>query len=349
MDPAVGRILDANFNRAREGLRVVEDFARFVLDSAALTERAKTIRHALRTSYEATGGDAAHLSARDTPGDVGTAVKAADEGRREDARAVLSANLKRLTEALRTLEEYAKTVSPAAAAGFESARYAVYSLERDLAAWLTPSRRFASVRLYVLITESLCSGPLMQVAEAVVAGGADCLQLREKTATDRRFLELARQLRDLTAGRCLLIINDRPDIAALSHADGVHVGQEEIPAPDARRVVGADRIVGVSTHRIEQARRAVADGADYIGVGPVFRSPTKPRDFVAGTEYLRQVAAEIPIPHAAIAGITPDNLGEVLAAGGRCVAVCGAVISQPDPGAAAAEFKRRLSADHPRG
>lgn len=342
MPDAVRRILDADFNRAREGLRVVEDFARFALESPALVERVKTLRHGLRSAYEAAGGDSENLPHRDTAGDVGTAVKAADEGRRESAAAVLSANFKRLTEALRSLEEFSKTVSAAAAAGFESARYAAYVLERDFAAWLTPSRRFASVRLYVLITESLCSGPVGQVAEAVIAGGADCLQLREKTATDRRFLELARRLRDLTAGRCLLIINDRPDIARLSHADGVHVGQQEIPAADARAIVGAEHIVGVSTHEFAHARQAVADGADYIGVGPVFPSSTKPRDFTAGTQYLAKVAGEIPIPHAAIAGITLDNLDRVIAAGGRCVAVCSAVIASSDPRAAAEAFKRRL-------
>lgn len=342
-EQAVRRILDADFNRAREAARVVEDFARFALNAPGPAERAKTLRHDLRSAYEKLGGDAVNLAARDTPGDVGTTIKAADESRREDPAAVVAANFKRLTEALRSLEEFGKTVSPAAAAEFERLRYAAYSLEHEINAWLRPSRKFASVRLYVIVTEALCSGPIDKTVEAVIAGGADAIQLREKSMPDGRLLELARRLRGITAGRgALFIVNDRPDIAALAGADGVHVGQTELPCREARKIVGADRIVGVSTHKIEQARTAVADGADYIGVGPMFRSATKPRDFVAGSEYLRQVAAEIPIPAAAIAGITPGNVDQLTAVGCRCVAVCSAIISAADPKAEAEKFKRAL-------
>jgi thiamine-phosphate pyrophosphorylase len=340
---AVRRILDADYNRAREAARVIEDFARFVLNAAGPAERGKNIRHDLRAAYERLGGDAANLSARDTPGDVGTTIKTADESRRADPAAVLAANFKRLSEALRSLEEFGKTVSPAAAAECERLRYATYSLEHEIGAWLRPSRKFDAVRLYVIVTEALCSGPVEKTVEAAVDGGADCIQLREKTMPDGRLLELAVRVREITARRgALFIMNDRPDLAVLSHADGVHVGQTELPCRWARAIVGADRIVGVSTHNIEHARAAVADGADYIGVGPMFRSATKPRDFVAGVDYLKQVVAEIPIPHAAIAGITLDNIDQLSSAGCRCVAVCSAIIAEPDVRAAAETFKRKM-------
>jgi thiamine-phosphate pyrophosphorylase len=142
----------------------------------------------------------------------------------------------------------------------------------------------------------------------------------------------------------LCIINDRPDIAVLSDADGVHVGQEDLPAIEARKLIGTDRILGVSTHRIEQAKQAVLDGADYIGVGPIFKSPTKPRDFIAGTEYARKVAETIPIPAVAIAGITEANVDEVIATGVRRVAVTASVIGCDDVRGAARRLKEKLTA-----
>src|SRR4029077_19302983 len=129
----------------------------------------------------------------------------------------------------------------------------------------------------------------------------------------------------------LFIMNDRPDLAVLTNADGVHVGQEELSVREARRIVGPSRLVGVSTHTIEQARQAVLDGADYIGVGPVFSSTTKSFVQLAGLEYVSQVAAEITLPAYAIGGIGGENIDEVLAAGASRVAVSGAICGAEDP------------------
>ena len=140
----------------------------------------------------------------------------------------------------------------------------------------------------------------------------------------------------------LSVNNDRPDIAILSGADGVHVGQQDIPARDVRKLVGSRMIVGVSTHSIEQARQAVRDGADYIGVGPVFPSATKPRDFLPGLDYAKQVAAEIAIPAVAIAGIDASNVDEVIGTGVRAVAVSSAIIGAADPESATRQIKCQL-------
>ena len=127
-------------------------------------------------------------------------------------------------------------------------------------------------------------------------------------------------------------------------ADGVHVGQEDLPAAEVRRLIGHQRILGVSTHRIEQARQAVLDGADYIGVGPIFKSPTTPRDFIAGTAYARQVVETISIPAVAIAGITEANVDEVLHTGIKRVAVTASVIGCDDVRGAARRLKEKLTA-----
>jgi thiamine-phosphate pyrophosphorylase len=165
------------------------------------------------------------------------------------------------------------------------------------------------------------------------------LQLRDKNLPDRQLLDRARTLRAITRGTStLFIMNDRPDLAALSGADGVHVGQDELTVKDARRILGPDGLVGVSTHSVEQARSAVLDGADYIGVGPTFPSGTKKFAEFTGTALLRAVAPEIRLPAFAIGGIDAKNLSEVLATGFTRVAVSGAVTTANDPATAASEL-----------
>ena len=341
VNSSVLRLMDANANRAREGLRVLEDYARFILDSRELCESLKAVRHELTAAMRGILVEA--MLHRNTPGDVGTAVKTVGEMKRENLNEVVTAAGKRLGEALRTIEEYLKTLSPAAAAQVESIRYRFYDIEKRLALTLRPAGVFSKVRLYVLITEAVCKTDWYTTAEAAIHGGADALQLREKSLEGgellrraKRFVALCRQ------SGVISIINDRPDMALLSGADGVHVGQGDLPAVEVRKLIGPSKIVGVSTHHIEQAKQAVLDGADYIGAGPIFRSGTKPRDFVAGLEYAREVAKTLAIPTVAIAGITEENLGEVLSSGLRAVAVTAAVVASEDVESAVRRMKTLL-------
>ena len=343
MEKAVNRILDANLNRSREALRVMEDYARFVLDDAQLSGQLKEARAQLRSAVQLLGGQCL-LSARNTPGDVGTELTSPAEMDRPDTAAVVTAACKRVAESLRVLEEFSKTVNAQAAKMFEQLRYHCYDWEQRLLSRGRARGLLSKMRLYVLITSSLCRKHPLDVTKDVLDAGADCLQLREKDMAVREYAELAAS----TARMCreagtLFIVNDRPDIAVAVGADGVHLGQEDVPVAQARKVLSGEMIVGVSTHNIEQARQAAADGADYIGVGPVFATGTKPSAQPVGLDYVRQAASEIDLPMTAIGGITLDNVGEVIAAGARCVAVCSAIISSDDPGQAASEFVKRLS------
>jgi thiamine-phosphate pyrophosphorylase len=341
MNRPILRLLDANANRAREALRVLEDYARFVLNSEELCAALKDLRHALTQALRPWLAEA--MLHRDTPGDVGTAVKTDAEQSRADVADVVTAAGKRLGEALRAIEEFLKILSPNDAAQVEAIRYRFYELERRLNLTLRPATRFAQVRLYVLITQEICRLAWLQAAEQAIEGGADCLQLREKALPDGELLARARQLTDLCRRRGVLsIINDRPDIALAANADGVHLGQDDLPAPEARKIVGQSKIIGVSTHNLQQARQAVLNGADYIGVGPIFKSATKPRDFLPGLEYAAEAAHEIAIPKVAIAGISLDNVDEVMAAGLNAVAVTAAVVGCPDVAAASRAFKEKL-------
>ena len=184
---------------------------------------------------------------------------------------------------------------------------------------------------------------LKRLAQSVVAAGADVLQLRDKRLDGRQLLERARLLREVTAGTpTLLIVNDRPDVACLARADGVHLGQEDLSVKDARTIVGPESLIGVSTHSIPQARQAVLDGANYLGVGPTFPSGTKPFAEFPGLDLSRAVAAEIRLPAFAIGGIGPGNLAEVLLTGIGRVAVGGAISTAADPAAVAGEMAAML-------
>ncbi|MGH7214234.1 MAG: thiamine phosphate synthase [Tepidisphaeraceae bacterium] len=342
-EPGVLRVLDANADRAREALRVIEDYARFVLDDPELSGRLKQLRHDLTDALGAFVQDA--ILCRDTPGDVGTTNKTPSELTRQNIAHVVTAAGRRLGEALRSLEEFTKVLNPAIASKVESVRYRFYDLEQAVARTLRPANRFADVRLYVLITESVCKRPWLEAAEQAILGGADCLQLREKSLDSGELLARARELVTLCRKHNVIcVINDRPDIAILAGADGVHLGQSDLPVTEARKLLGRDKIIGVSTHNLDQAKQAVRDGADYLGVGPVFPSPTKPRDFLPGLDFARQVArANLPVPAVAIAGITGDNVDEVIATGLRAAAVTASVIGCDNVRAASERLKTLLT------
>jgi thiamine-phosphate pyrophosphorylase len=203
--------------------------------------------------------------------------------------------------------------------------------------------RLRHARLYVLIDGRSTIDEFSQIARSLVSNGVHVIQLRDKRLEDRALLERARTLREIAAeGNAVFIMNDRPDLAALARADGVHIGQEEMAVKDARTIVGPQAIIGVSTHSIEQARRAVLDGANYIGVGPTFPSETKPFDRFPGVELLRAVAAEIRLPAFAIGGIRLENLPLVLETGFRRVAIGAAITRAASPETAARAFLTAL-------
>jgi len=340
------RILDANANRAREALRVAEDYARFALDSPRLAKALKSLRHRLRARLDALGVPAdALLAARDTPDDVGTALTAEGETRRADAADVARAALKRLEEALRCLEEFGKTLDADAARGIEAIRYEAYDLEQQL--FRPPRPILDGARLYVLLDPEVArGGDLVAVGRAALRGGADVVQLRTKGVPDAQRLAWARALREATREHgALLVINDRVDIALLADADGVHLGADDLPIRDARRLLGPDGIIGATANTIELAQQAEAAGADYVGCGAMFASSTKPDREAVGPGRLAEVAAAVRVPVFAIGGITVERLDPLLAAGCRRVAVCAAVIATADIEAAARAFADRLRKD----
>jgi thiamine-phosphate pyrophosphorylase len=274
-------------------------------------------------------------SARDTAGDVGTSISTSSEGRRQDLQAIASAAGHRATEAVRTLEELAKLESPRLAPGLESIRYGLYDLTA-LVEQKLPARSWPQWKVCVLLTESLCRHDWLEVAEAAIAGGADCIQLREKNMSTNELVARSTRLVNLARPHGVaVIVNDRVDVALAAEADGVHVGQDDLSVAQVRSMAGSRLLVGATVRTSEDIEHACHDGATYCGIGPMYPSSTKPDLVAAGLTRLRELLPELgPLPHLAIGGIDHTNVAEVIAAGGRGVAVCGAVCGSENPRAA---------------
>jgi thiamine-phosphate pyrophosphorylase len=234
--------------------------------------------------------------------------------------------------------------SPLLGERLEQLRYRSYTLERAVLLGWGARARLKDARLYVLVSGASCSGSLEWTIEQAAEGGADVFQLREKTLTDCDLLDRARRVRRWTRKvGALFIVNDRPDVARLAEADGVHLGQDDMPVKDARRILGPEAIIGVSTHDLDQVRRAVLDGASYIGVGPTFPSGTKTFETFPGLDFVRAATAETSLPVFVIGGVNAKTIAEAVAAGARRVAVGQAVTGAEDPGSAVRALRSALA------
>ena len=330
------RIIDANLNRGVEALRVLEEISRFLLDDKSSSETLKLIRHEINALQEKDYD--ALLKARDTENDIGINIKNPDK--RTDIESIFKANIKRLQQVLRVLAEY----SPDNAAVFEDLRYKSYTLEKIM--WNKLKDKYNKLilgnkKLYLVTNSDKFENDdaFLDAVASALKGGVDILQLREKTMPANRIIELGKKIKLLCAEYgATFIVNDRVDIAYVLEADGVHLGQDDMAVESARKILGNNAIIGVSTHAPEQAQKAVADGADYIGMGPVFTTPTKPGRKSVGLEYVEWVSNNVDIPAFAIGGIDPDNVNEVIAHGAKRIAVVRAIINAENPEYAAKQF-----------
>ncbi len=201
-------------------------------------------------------------------------------------------------------------------------------------------------RLYAITDfNHLRERPLLEVMEQILVGGAQMLQLRNKTGTYDEVLDQAAALRKLTRQYNVpLIINDYPDIAIEVDADGVHLGQDDMTIQEARALLGSDRIIGISTHNIQQALEAEREGANYIGVGPVFATNTKPGRAAVTTSYVEEAAKHISIPFVTIGGITLDNIDSVLHAGAKRICAVSAIVGAEHPAQVCRDFLNKIGA-----
>ena len=215
---------------------------------------------------------------------------------------------------------------------------------------MTKTDSLHRTRLYVLITGNIATKSVKETARLVIDGGADAIQLREKTISDRDFISLAGEVREITTrSGTLLFINDRVNVAREINADGVHLGQQDMNVSEARELIGNEKIIGVSTHSIIQARQAQKDGANYIAIGPIYPTKTKDYEPSIGIEAIQEISGVVNAPIIAIGAITLENLDEVLKAGASRVAVCSAIIGSKDIYSSTKQYKEKLNGTQTHG
>ncbi len=338
-ETALWRILDANLDRAREGLRVVEEWCRFGKEDQALTETCKELRQTLGSLHLPH-----YRQARNTTTDPGTTLTHSEETKRADLQDVLQVNLSRVQESLRALEEYGKLVDPGLGNTAKEMRYRVYILESQL----LPQAKLEKLKSTPLYLVTSPHDNLLAVVESALQGGLGLVQYRDKTSDDSTRIEVATALKKLCQDyHALFILNDRVDLALAVDADGVHLGQQDIPMTLARRILGPDKLVGRSTTNPEEMHRAIAEGADYIGVGPIYTTPTKPDKAAVGFDYIHYAQAQAPMPWFVIGGIDQTNLADVVQAGAKQVAVVRAIMAAADPQQATEKLLETLQASPP--
>jgi thiamine-phosphate pyrophosphorylase len=320
---AIYRILDANLDRAREGIRIIEEWCRFALDHSQWAQTCKEMRQTLASWHTNE-----IRSARNTPEDCGTSLTHPQEETRESPEQVLHINLSRTQEALRVLEEYGKLYHPEMGSACKQLRYQIYTLESNLFS-TSPKAKLQAAPLYLVTspTENLFS-----IVEAALKGGLPLVQYRNKEADDSIQLAQGKKLCTLCHQYgALFLMNDRADLALAVNADGVHLGQEDIPIAIARKILGPNKIIGRSTTNPHELEKAIGEGADYVGVGPVYKTPTKPGKAPAGLDYVRYAAQHCPVPWFAIGGINADNIKNVIQSQGKGVAIVRAIMEAPNP------------------
>jgi thiamine-phosphate pyrophosphorylase len=314
------RVLDANINRAAEGMRVLEDIARFVLENQTVCAAIKQCRHELRAQTPT-------LLHRDTAGDVGTTVSVEQEKNRNSIRSVAVAAGNRCGEALRVVEEFLKLHN--AKNTVEAIRYKMYDLSAEILSLLggTTAQQW---RLCFVMTKDECVLAWQDTLRQSLTAGCDCVQVREKKLSTRELVQHVFEVKKIADKYdAQVIVNDRVDVMLTTQVSGVHLGDKDMRIQDARNLCGPEYIIGATVHAPEKVKTTIMSGADYVGVGAMFQSSTKPSTKVALLGLLKNA---LPYYHLAIGGITPKNVQTLYETGCKGVAVSSSIAQSTTPG-----------------
>lgn len=325
------RIIDANINRAAEGIRVLEDLARFNFESSSITEKMRNLRHKLRKNIAFF--DNKLLSSRNSAEDLGKEISQQTlNDRKTSKKQLIFSNFKRAQEALRTIEENLKILEKNdLSKEYEMIRFALYEIEKEFSLL---SNKNIPEGIYGITAEKFSKGRKnIDVVREMIKGGIKILQYREKNKykSFKELYEECREIRKITYNEGItFIVNDFIDIAMMVDADGVHIGQDDFPIIEVRNLIG-NKIIGLSTHSPKQAELAIASGADYIGVGPIFSTQTKENVCNAvGLEYLDYAVENVKIPFIAIGGIKEHNISEIIRRGAKRICLVTEIVGADD-------------------
>jgi thiamine-phosphate pyrophosphorylase len=288
------------------------------------------------------------LEARNAADDVGINIEAVGEEKQRELQILVVANARRVQESLRTIEELAKLPEAATrldSERFKQARFNLYSIEQELLSRLLRRDKTKRLRgLYAIIdTQALKGRSHIEAATQAIRGGAKVVQLRDKLLSKKELLPIAKELRKLCVEHTVLfIMNDYLDLALASDADGLHLGQDDLPIKVARKLLPMGKILGCSTKTVDQAVAARSEGADYIAVGSIYPTSSKETAKVVGLDRLREIRQQITLPLVAIGGINKDNVSGVVTAGADSVAIISAILQAEDIEAAARQIANKL-------
>ena len=338
-DLRISQIIDANLDRAREGLRVLEDWARFGLGKEDLVIRIKNFRQILGKHHLEI-----YKIARNHIEDQCKGLSHVEQTNRKSPSKIISSNSGRVQEALRVIEEFSKNHNNKLSKIASEIRYEIYSLETELLNFNARERSESIIsenNLY-LITDKREN--LLEIIEKILLGGVKIIQHRFKYGEDKDNLKEAIEINCLCKKyNSLFIVNDRVDIALASNADGVHLGQDDIDITTARKLLGSSKIIGVSANNSKDISNAIKNGCDYIGVGPVFQTLTKKNKEPLGVEKIKALTKDINIPWFAIGGINKVNVSSLKKHGISKVAVVSGLLNSEDPQEEAIIILKKLS------
>lgn len=334
----VAQLIDANLDRAREGLRVIEDWSRFGLKNKDFIITIKGWRQQLGQQHFDS-----YKRARSTIKDQGAGLTHPAQSKRIDPEEVVAANFARVQEALRVLEEFSRIIHPELSKISADIRYKIYDLEIDFLKASNTKKRLEKLRNCKLCLITKPDPKIIKIVSLALKAGVKMVQFRCKKGSDLENLELANALANQCKSyNCLFIVNDRIDIALASKADGVHLGQEDIPIEFARQLVGPEKLIGLSAHSIKQIEEAEKQSCDYLGIGPVYQTNSKPNIKKLGVEVLKNIQPHIKIPWFAIGGINKENIREINSLGIKRVALINAIMSSRDPYLASKEILEEI-------
>ena len=338
------RIVDVNLDRIGEGLRLLEDIARFSLEDEPITKEIKDLRHRITDINK--DFSLALIGASDASSDIGQDMLAENQSLHRDIDKTVVANFRRVQESLRVLEELAKIPDVEMdSENFKRARFSLYSLEKELLTKLLrqDKKKFIHGIYVVLDTIIFDSKGILSIVPKVIKGGAKIIQLRDNKLPTTALIKLSVKIKTICKDSgVLFIVNNYPEVAFASDADGLHLGQGDIPAEVAHRLLPLNKILGVSVTNAEEAQAAERGGADYVAASAIFPTPTKEEATSIGLEGLRIIKNAVKIPVVAIGGVNISNVDDVIAAGADSVAVVSAVLSSDDPVKTTAKLSSRF-------
>ena len=326
-DLRISQIIDANLDRAREGLRVLEDWARFGLANEDFVIRIKNFRQILGKNHLEI-----YKLSRNHIEDQCKGLSHVEQINRNSASKIISSNSARVQEALRVIEEFSRSDNNKLSKIASDIRYEIYTLEIELLNFNTRKdlNLIISENNLYWITDHREN--LFEIVEKILLGGVKIIQHRYKEGNDKEHLKEAIEIKNLCKKyHSLFIVNDRVDIALASNADGVHLGQDDIDIKTARELLGSSKIIGVSANNSTDINKAVKDGCDYIGVGPVFKTLTKENKEPLGVEKIKALTKDINIPFFAIGGINKLNISSLKNHGINKVALVSGLLNAEDP------------------